>query len=82
MSGNIRGQRTDIDDPVIEKTATARSTLTLAMSTDAPGSSDAVLDYVTYAILAVAGLLILLFITALVGTILFFCHAKDKKRYR
>ena len=82
MPCNTRGQHTDIGDTIIEKTATAQSTLTLTMSTDAPGSSDAVLDYATYAILAVAGLLVLLFITTLVGTILFFCRTKDKKRYR
>ncbi|MCG8623311.1 MAG: hypothetical protein MJE68_15135 [Proteobacteria bacterium] len=55
---------------------------TIVTATSAPGSNNSLLDYATYATLAVAGLLILLFIAALVGTILFFCRTKDKKRYR
>jgi hypothetical protein len=80
VPGIIRGQHTDIDDTVIEKIPTAHSSSTLTMSTDAPhDSSNAILDYTTYAVMAIAGLLILLFVIVLVGTILFFCHAKDKK---
>jgi hypothetical protein len=79
VPGNIRGQHTNIDDTVTDKPATAQSSLTPAMSTEAPGSSNAILDYATYTIMAVAGFLVLLFVTVLVGTILFFCRAKDKK---
>ena len=76
IPGNKRGQYS-----VVEKTTIhVQSSSALAMFTDASGSSISVLDYATYAILAIAGFLILLFITVLVGTILFFCHTKDKKK--
>ena len=65
-----------------EKTTGITSVSALATSTgsDATGSSIAVLDVATYGILAVAGFLILLFVIALIGTSLFFCCTKDKKR--
>ena len=74
----IIGQHTVSEKP-------AKSTSTFITSTNTPGSkvNDSLIDYATYAIVAIAGFLILLFVTVLVGTILFFCDTKDKKgRYR
>ena len=60
---------------------TTRRISTFVTSTSAPSSNNSLLDYATYATPAVAGFLILLFVIALVGTILFFYRTKDKKRY-
>ena len=74
MPGTIVGRHTTTEK-------TTQNTLDHAMSTDAPGSSTAVLDITTYAILAIAGFLSLLFVTVLFGTILFYCYGtKDKRR--
>ena len=59
------------------------STLIATTGTDPPGSSLSLLDIVTYAILAVAGFLSLLFFVALCCTICASCCcSKARKNYR
>ena len=58
-----------------------QSTLMFAETTVTTNSSSlAILDIAMYAILAIAGFFVLLFVTVLLGTILFYCGTKDKRR--
>ena len=55
------------------------STSVISKESTSPSSS-MMLDIATYAIVGIAGFLILLFVLVLLGTILFYRQTKDKRR--
>ena len=55
------------------------STSVMSKESTSPSSS-MMLDIATYAIVGIAGFLILLFVLVLLGTILFYRQTKDKRR--
>ena len=81
MSGTIITD--EQQNTIMVEEENTHSTSPQAVSTDASDSSVAVLDIATYAILAIAGFLILLFVIILTGTILLFrCTKEKRRRYR